>query len=104
MLIVLVQSHTLGPVAAALCGFLAGGILSYRLNRQHTFGSERPHRQAIWRFALVAGVGFVVTYLVMQTLVGRLEAPYLLAQVFTTGVVMLWTFTANRLWTFRSER
>ena len=32
---------------------------------------------------------------------GRWGAPYLLAQVATTGIVMLWSFTANRWWTFR---
>ena len=27
--------------------------------------------------------------------------PYIPAQVLTTGVVLLWSFGANRFWTFR---
>lgn len=88
---------------AALCGFGLGGALSYLLNRRHTFGSERPHEEAAWRFALVAGVAFILTYLFMQLMVEQWRLPYLPAQVVTTGVVMIWTFAANRMWTFRGE-
>ena len=88
---------------AALCGFTLGGVLSYRLNRRHTFGSERPHEEAAWRFALVAGVAFVLTYALMRVMVEGWSIPYLPAQVATSGLVMIWTFAANKLWTFRGE-
>jgi putative flippase GtrA len=103
-LIGLVEGAGAAPVGAALTGYVMGGLVSYGLNRRHTFGSERPHREAVWRFALVAGVGFVLTYAFMAVLTGGLRLPYLLAQLATTGVVMLWSFAANRLWTFRFER
>ena len=88
---------------STLVGFCAGGLLSYSLNRRHTFGSERPHEEAAWRFSLVAGVAFGLTWLLMRLLVERWHAPYLPAQIVTTGLVMVWTFAANRLWTFRGE-
>ena len=103
VLVGLVQFADVAPVPAALCGFTAGGVLSYRLNRRHTFGSERPHEQAIWRFALVAGVAFALTYALMRVLVQAWLIPYLPAQVATTALVMIWTFAANKLWTFRGE-
>ena len=103
LLIGLVEGAGVGAVPATLAGFIAGGLLSYRLNRRHTFGSERPHEEAMWRFALVAGVGFLLTYALMHVLVDKLHLPYLPGQVLTTGVVMLWTFAANRMWTFRFE-
>jgi putative flippase GtrA len=101
ILIALVQLFHAAPVPAALCGFLVGGIFSYGLNRRHTFVSERPHEEAAWRFALVAGVAFGLTYVFMLQMVERWRVPYLPAQVVTTGLVMIWTFAANRLWTFR---
>ena len=101
ILIGLVQLTGVHPVEAALCGYVVGGLLSYNLNRDHTFASERPHREAVWRFALVAFVGFVLTFLFMAQMVDRWHLPYLLAQVVTTALVMVWTFSANRLWTFR---
>ncbi len=103
VLIGLVQLAGVAPVPAALCGFTAGGVMSYRLNRRHTFGSERPHEEAIWRFTLVAGVAFALTYALMRAMVEGWLIPYLPAQVATTGLVMIWTFAANKLWTFRGE-
>ena len=49
---------------------------------------------------LVAFVGFILTGLFMAFFNGRLGIPYLLAQVMTTGVVLVRSFVANRLWTF----
>jgi len=102
VLIVMVQLVGAPPVPAALLGYLCGGILSYSFNRRHTFASDRPHGEAVWRFMLVAGVGFLLTFLFMALLVDKWGRPYLLAQVLTTGLVMVWTFTANRYWTFAS--
>jgi putative flippase GtrA len=100
LLIGLVEGFAVGPVTATLAGYVAGGIVSYALNRTHTYSSERPHREATWRFAMVAGVGFLLTWGFMQALVTWLGAPYLPAQLVTTGIVMVWSFTAHKAWTF----
>ena len=89
------------PVPATLAGYVAGGIVSYALNRSVTYASLRPHREATWRFAMVAFVGFCITWAVMGVFVRRLGAPYLPAQVVTTGLVLFWSFLAHKLWTFR---
>jgi len=100
VLIALVEVAGVPAVGAALCGFGVGGVLSYGLNRRHTFQSERRHEDAIWRFAIVAGVGFGLTYLFMTLLVDLGGIPYLPAQAATTGIVMLWGFAAHKAWTF----
>jgi putative flippase GtrA len=102
VLIGLVEAGGAAPVPATLLGYLAGGIVSYALNRRLTYASERPHAQATWRFALVAAVGFVLTGMLMQLFTGWLRAPYLPAQLVTTGFVLFWSFLANRVWTFRA--
>lgn len=101
ILIGLVELFNMDAVTAALFGYGAGGYISYRLNRRHTFQSERPHRQAIWRFSLVAAVGFCLTFALMRMMIDRNNIPYVLAQIVTTLAVMVWTFTANRAFTFR---
>jgi putative flippase GtrA len=101
ILIALVQGAGVAPVPAALCGFTAGGLCSYALNRRVTFASDRPHSEAVWRFTLVASVAFLLTYLLMRQMVEAWHVPYLLAQAVTTALVMVWTFCANRIWTFR---
>jgi len=99
-LIGLVEAGGWAPEPATLVGYVAGGIVSYTLNRSHTYSSDRPHAEAGWRFALVAGVGFVLTYLFMSLLHGWFGLHYLLAQIATTGVVLVWSFIAHKLWTF----
>lgn len=100
-LIGLVEFGVLDPVAATLCGFIAGGLVSYILNRSLTFRSDRPHHAALPRFLLIAGVGFALTGLLMGVFHTWLALPYVPAQFVVTGIVLLWTFSANRLWTFR---
>ena len=102
VLIGLVELARFGPVSASLAGYVAGGIVSYLLNRRFTYASDRPHREAGWRFALVAGSGFVLTGLMMCGLVELLRMPYLLAQLVTTGVVVVWHFPAHKLFTFKA--
>ncbi|WP_230531578.1 GtrA family protein [Microvirga roseola] len=104
VLIGLVEIGGAHPVAATLAGYVAGGFLSYMLNRRHTYDSSRPHREATWRFALVAFVGFLLTWLFMNAFTVWLGAPYLPAQVVTTGIVMFWSFTAHKMWTFAGAR
>lgn len=103
-LIALVEAAGVQPLPATLAGYAAGGVLSYRLNRRHTYRSDRPHAEAVWRFAAVAGVGFLMTAALMHGFVGRLGLPYLPAQVLTTGVVLGWSFLAHKLWTFGAPR
>lgn len=100
LLIALVQLFRAPVVPATLCGYLAGGVVSYLLNRGVTFESERVHREAVWRFVVVAAVGFVLTALLMTLFVNRWDLPYLPAQLVTTGIVVFWSFTAHRFWTF----
>ena len=79
---------------------LQPSIVSYVLNRRHTYRSDRPHDQAGWRFAVVAGVGFVLTLGLMTLFVDRWALPYFPAQIVTTGIVLLWSFFAHKFWTF----
>jgi putative flippase GtrA len=100
LLILLVERGGIHPVPATLAGYVAGGLVSYALNRKHTYRSDRPHREATWRFALVAFVGFLLTWFLMQAFTVWMAGPYLPAQVITTGVVMVWSFMAHKKWTF----
>lgn len=103
-LIGLVEAAGWAPEPATLVGYVAGGLVSYGLNRRHTYASDRPHAEAGWRFALVAGVGFGLTFAFMALLHRWLGVHYLLAQLATTGAVLVWSFLAHKLWTFRGGK
>lgn len=100
VLVGLVQLAGKPVVPSTLLGFCVGGTISYLLNRRHTFKSEKRHREAIWRFVAVAGVGFLATALLMTLAVDRRHLPYLPAQVMVTGIVTVWSYAASRWWTF----
>ena len=104
LLIGLVEIAGMSAVAAALAGYAAGGTVSYGLNRRHVFRTKLRHEAAVSRFALVAAVGFGLTYIFMSLFVRAAGIPYLPAQVATTGIVMFWSFAAHRLWTFPADR
>lgn len=95
-----VEAFGFAPVPATLAGYVFGGIVSYALNRRHTYKSDRPHEEAGWRFAVVAGVGFGLTYLFMSLFVNRWSLPYVPAQIATTGIVLIWSFFAHKYWSF----
>ena len=100
VLLALVEGFGWRPVPATLHGFVVGGVVSYLLNRRHTFDSDRSHMEAGWRFALVAFAGFCATYLVMRLFVDGWGAPYLPSQIATTLMVMFMSFLVNKTWTF----
>jgi putative flippase GtrA len=88
------------PVPASLVAYLVGGTISYLFSYRWVFASEKDHRVAVAQFVAVAGVGFGLTGICMAVLTGPLSVHWLLAQMLTSGVVMFWSFAANKLWTF----
>lgn len=103
VLIGLVQSGIATPTVATTLGFAVGAVINYALNYRFTFASDRPHREALPRFLTVAATGAGLNYLVVRTGIDGFALHYMLAQVLATGLVLLWTFSINRLWTFNKQ-
>ena len=102
LLVALVQIASVPAVPASAAGALLGASINYSLNYRYTFRSTRQHREAVLRFSVVAAVGLVLNTLFMWIGVERIGAHYLLSQVVTTGLVLIWSFAGNRYWTFHS--
>lgn len=103
LLIGLVEIFFYDPVSATLAGYVVGGIVSYVLNRVYTYEAGRSVFEAGWRFALVAAVGFVLTWLLMAIFTRWMNWHYLAAQIVTTGIVLIWSFLAHKYWSFRDH-
>lgn len=100
-LIALAGGFSADPVLASALGFVVGGLISYVLNYHLTFRATRHHAVALPMFFAVAGIGFLLNGVAMTVFTKFAGLHYLAAQVLTTGLLLLWHFGANRLWTFR---
>ena len=100
VLIGLVQVARFDAVLASTAGAVAGALVNYALNHRYTFASDRAHRQALPRFALVAVAGIAVNGLVMAAVLAFAGPHYLVAQVVATATVLATGYLANRAWTF----
>lgn len=100
LLIVLVQSQALAPVPASAAGALLGAVINYSLNYRFTFCSTQRHRDAALKFAAVASAGLMLNTFFMWAGVELLGFHYLISQIATTGLILIWSFLGNRYWTF----
>lgn len=100
-LVATVQLGGLPPVPASGLGALVGALVNYRLNYSFTFRSSGRHRDVLVKFLTVAACGLALNTALMALLTARWSVHYLAAQVATTGVVLVWNFTGNLLWSFR---
>lgn len=102
-LIGLVQFITTNPVLASSIGAIIGAIVNYILNYYYTFNSSKDHKETLWKFFSIATIGFIMNGLMMVLLTEVLSLFYLIAQIITTGTVLIWNFLGNRLWTFQKS-
>jgi putative flippase GtrA len=90
-------------IVATTMGYLVGAVINYLLNRNITFSTARTaHEAAVPRFATVVLAGMALNAGIMAVL--ERTAPgvnFLLRQCVATGIVLVFNFVLNRLWTFR---
>lgn len=94
-------THLLDPVKATVLGAFLGAIVNYVLNARFTFrGASGTHSTRVVKFGLTALFGMFMNGLIMHVLSSMLGFNYMLVQLIATGVVLLLTYSINRIWTF----
>jgi putative flippase GtrA len=99
-----VELLKLPAVVATSMGYLVGGVINYILARKFVFRADVPHRVAVVKFVVVAATGMVINAIVLGLLLRTTQLHYLVAQVGTTCLILLWNFAMNRAWTFAVKR
>jgi len=100
LLVSLVSGLGVDPVLGSCAGFVLGALINYWLNYRYTFRSDRRHSVTLPRFLTVALMGFLINSAIMFVLTGPAALHYIFAQVVATGVVLIFGFAMNLLWTF----
>ncbi len=86
---------------ASSIGFVGGAVTNYFLNYFFTFASTGDHFSTGRRFVALVISGWLLNLSLMTLFAQICEWHYLLSQVFTTLVCLLWNFFGSRLWAFR---
>ena len=102
VLVSLVEVYGIPVLIATTAGFLSGALVNYMLNRRFTFASDAKHAIALPKFLTVSVLGALINWLVVAWLLGHLNIHYIVVQLFATAAVLIWNFTANNIWTFRT--
>ena len=103
VLITLVTFGLTDAVLGSAFGFVSGAFTNYILNYRITFQSRKRHIEALPKFFTVAVAGLVLNTAIMALAFVKLNLHYLIAQAIATGIVLLWNFVGNRIWTFSKD-
>ena len=104
MLIALSEWFGVSPVPASGAGFIVGAAISYALNYQFVFRSDKDHTPTVAKFLTVALLGLVLNSVIMALLTEGADIHYLPAQITATILVMAWSYLGNRGWTFATDK
>lgn len=102
ILILLVAVLDCDPAIGAMAGATCGAAFNYWLNHRFTFHSERPHREALPRFFLMAGIGILLNGFIVKVLT-MATVNYLASQVGATLIILVMNFFLSKLWIFRQS-
>jgi len=89
-------------IAASGIGFAAGAVNGFLLNRRWTFREHAGDALTPVRWAIVQSCGLACNLGLVYLFVHDAGMDKLLGQIPATAIVTVLTFTANRLWTFRT--
>ena len=101
VLIGLVEFFRTDPVIASGIGAFFGAVLNYFLNKTATFQSTAKHKTTVPRFIVVAVIAIGLNALLMALFIKSFGIAYIPAQIITTGLIIFFTYNANRFWTFK---
>lgn len=88
------------PIFSSILSFIIMTIASFFLNIKFTFGGEFS-KQKLFRFFIVASIGFTLNFAIMYSIVQVLLLHYLIGEIVTTLTIPLVNFFLNHYWTFK---
>jgi putative flippase GtrA len=90
------------PVASSVAGSIAGMVVNFTLNHHVTFKGSADVMHSAPRYFIVSITVIVLNGVFMSVLVHGLGVHFVIAQVLTSGTLLVFGFACNALWSFRS--
>lgn len=104
LLFFLVEALGWSPIAAAVVGYLGGGVLQYVLCACWVFPSAPASAATGFAaFTVLSLVGLALTWLTMLALHDWANVHYSLAKVVALGLAFAWNFLSRKYLLFRIE-
>jgi putative flippase GtrA len=102
LMTVLIWAFDCPLVLASGIGFAVSAVANYLLNARVTFRNKKGHAHALPRFIVTALLGLGINSLLLY-LLSAFGMPPIPAQIIATLTVLLWNYTLNALWTFKTS-
>lgn len=90
-------------VLATAIAFAIANTNSYIMNTYWAFKAVGRHHIQYPKFLTVSLVGLSLNALCFQILVGQFQLHDIIGKIIVAGIVLVWNFSANKLWTFAHE-
>lgn len=112
-ILLLLKSFGWQTLPANVISYSAGLVNNYYWNSHWTFVKKEDDRklEQFCQFAIISLVGLGLNSLIVLTLEPRLngisalsEYGLILAKMIATGIVLVWNYTANQMWTFQTGK
>jgi len=101
---ILKEKVKLNRYIANSCGFVLAASSNYMLNRIWTFESQNPEIATEFvSFFAISLFGLGLNNLILWLFSDKLKFNFYLSKILATGVVTLWNFGMNFLFTFASK-
>jgi putative flippase GtrA len=101
LLILFVEMSGFKPVFASLLSYFMSAIFNYFANYYITFQSGAKHSKSLNKFALIVCVGLILSGCLMNIFTEWLNVYYVVAQIITTLIVLIWNFISQKIWVFK---
>lgn len=83
-------------------GFTVAATTNYFLNRIWTFHDTAPEITVQYiKFFIISLIGLGINTLILYILVNNYKKNFYLSKLFAIGVVMVWNFSINLIFTFK---
>lgn len=100
ILFVLHDRLGVNALVATSVGFVISAIFNFLASYHFTFKSQQLLHVAAYRFTVTALIGLALNSLLFSVLTQQLALHYMLAQILSTGVVLMWNFLAGKHFSF----